>query len=344
MKRLFIIVLAFVCKTAFATSVELSPQEHQFFAALAQERYSEMAAKLFSTNVPFAYIYTNSLPRLDIDRMSNMDATSIHVFCALSDCLGYVQKAPGRKRGVWVPVSNTFGMTFDDQTKRLTRMRNGMLYEHTKTNGVQSAPELTVGEAVHRARGYLDILGIEVPAHMSLAGANFNATYDTTNCWSIIWLPRVNGYQFDSLFCRQIIHIQFHERLGLIEAGIQDYWPLPKSTEIHFSCEAAILKAEKVAPLVMETPFYRQCRLPGFKVEQLKNVQLLISAPNWLLDPKRAIWFFDKPPEETRLCWVVVFETVDTVPARPRNFKPMPPDIRIYIDAATGEIVGANFT
>jgi hypothetical protein len=344
MKHLVVIALAFVCQTAHTAIIEMDKEERQLFAALAQKRYAETALNLFSTNVPFASIYANPLPRLDISHTSDMDVASIHAFCALSEHLGYVQKAPGRKRGVWVPVSNTFSMGFDYRTKRLTRIRNGMLHEYTKTNCVQSTPELAVGEAVFRAKGYLEFLGIGIPAHMSLAGANFNATYDTTNCWSIIWLPRVNGYQFDALFCRQIIHVQFHERFGLIEAGIQDYWPLPKSTEIHFSCEAAILKAEKAAPLVMETPFYRQCRLPGFKVEQLKNAQLLISAPNWLLDPERAIWFFDKPPDETRLCWVVVFETVDTVRERPRNFKPMPPDIRIYIDAATGEIVGANFT
>ncbi len=343
MKRL-IIVMVFVCHTAYTAMIEMDKEERQFFSALAQKYYSETALRLFSTNVPFASMYTNPLPRLDISHTSDMDVTSIRVFCALSDYLGYVQKSSGRRRGVWVPVSNTFVMNFDYRTKRLTRIRNGILEEHTKTNGVQLIPELTVGEAVHRAKGYLDILGIEIPAHMSLANANFSATYDTTNCWSIMWLPRVNGYKFDPLFCRQTIHVQFHERFGLIEAGIQDYWPLPKSTEIHFSSEAAILKAEKAAPLVMETPFYRQCRLPGFKVEQLKSVQLLISAPNWLLDPKRAIWLFDKPPEETRLCWVVIFETKDTVSARPRNFKPIPPDIRIYIDAATGEIVGANFT
>jgi hypothetical protein len=237
-------------------------------------------------------------------------------------------------------------IAFDYRTKRLIRIRNGIVGEYIKANDAQSTPELSVGEAVHKAKGYLSVLGIEIPPHMSLAAALFNARCDAgiTNCWSVVWRPCVNGYSYDDLFCRQQVEVGFHERLGLTDAGIQDYWPLPKSTRIEISCEAAILKAEKAAPLVMETPYYRQCRLPEFKVKNLKYAWLLISAPNWLLDPKRAIWFFDKPPDETRLCWVVVFETVDTVRERPRNFKPMPPDIRIYIDAATGEIVEANFT
>ena len=75
----------------------------------------------------------------------------------------------------------------------------------------------------------------------------------------------------------------------------------------------------------------------------LHKAELLIAAPNWLLDPKRAVWLRDKPPEETRLCWVVTFTSVYTGKEEPGTML-APPMFIVYIDAATGEIVGANFT
>jgi hypothetical protein len=74
----------------------------------------------------------------------------------------------------------------------------------------------------------------------------------------------------------------------------------------------------------------------------MESAELRISVPNWLLDPARAVWIREKPPEETRLCWVVRFRTTDTVDRR--SMKLTPVEILIYIDAATGEVVGANFT
>ena len=110
------------------------------------------------------------------------------------------------------------------------------------------------------------------------------------------------------------------------------------------SREEAILKASRAVPLVMKTPQYLQSRLPGFKAKAVKSAELLVSVPNWLLDPARADWLPERPPKETRLCWVIRFTTADAIPVRPRDFKPIPPDILIYIDSGTGDIVGANFT
>ena len=110
------------------------------------------------------------------------------------------------------------------------------------------------------------------------------------------------------------------------------------------SREEAVLKASKAVPLAMKTPYYLRARLPGFKAKEVKSAELLISVPNWLLDPERANWLPSGPPKETRLCWVIRFTTADAIPVRPRNFKPIPPDVLIYIDSETGEIVGANFT
>ncbi len=107
--------------------------------------------------------------------------------------------------------------------------------------------------------------------------------------------------------------------------------------------DAAITKASKVVPLIQRSPYYLQCRLPGFVVSGVLKAELLVAAPNWLLDPKRAIWLRDKPPEETRLCWVVAFTSVYTGKTEPGELL-VPPVFLVYIDAATGEVVGANFT
>ncbi|MFA7054438.1 MAG: hypothetical protein WC328_15605 [Kiritimatiellia bacterium] len=118
---------------------------------------------------------------------------------------------------------------------------------------------------------------------------------------------------------------------------------MPKREDVVVTQDAAITKASIVVPLIQRSPYYLQCRLPGFVVSGVLTAELLVAAPNWLLDPKRAVWLRDRPPEETRLCWVVTFTSVYTGKAEPGELL-VPPLFLVYIDAATGEIVGANFT
>lgn len=75
----------------------------------------------------------------------------------------------------------------------------------------------------------------------------------------------------------------------------------------------------------------------------LREVELKVVAPNWLLDPKRAVWLRTKPAEEMRVCWAVHCLTrpgTEEITLK----KLLPPQIVIYIDAATGEAVGAGFS
>jgi hypothetical protein len=161
----------------------------------------------------------------------------------------------------------------------------------------------------------------------------------------VLWDSDINGYKFDDFFDNPpAANVMFHERFGFVVLAMSNPWPHPKSMKVCASREEAILKAAKAVPLVMKTQQYLRARLPGFKAKEVKNAELLISVPNWLLDPARADWLPEHPPKETRLCWVIRFTTADAIPLRPSNFKPIPPDILIYIDSETGEIVGANFT
>jgi hypothetical protein len=133
-------------------------------------------------------------------------------------------------------------------------------------------------------------------------------------------------------------------------AATSVFTPAPKSLEVSVTREDAVRKAMEAVPKVMETPFYQQTRADGFVADKVKSCELKVAIPNWLLDPKRAEWITEKLPEETRLCWVVRISTVDAKAAdRPKRKdgkvgELMRPDILVYIDAASGEIVGAYFT
>lgn len=319
---------------------------------------------LFSTNVPFASFYSSVCPKYDLTFKEDGYVFAIFMFDGYP---GYWHVPKGRKRGVLVPVDACISMSYDTRNDRIRSIHNGLLREYLKPDTVDTnnytrvwvdkpmlhdyskdsiadaTPTLSIAEAYERAKRYLDILGITLPTNHTLYTANFNSDPGISpHSWSLTWGPTDSKYKYDDspVSCEVV----FHERFGLLH--VRPGWIIsrPTAEEVNVSREQAILKGEKAAPLVMQTPFYLQCRLPDFKVKGVKSAELLISRPNWLLDPKRAIWAREPPTDETRLCWVVVFETADTVLARPRNFKPMPPDIRIYIDAATGEIVGANFT
>ena len=140
----------------------------------------------------------------------------------------------------------------------------------------------------------------------------------------------------------QSIVILFSEDHGFCSYGCNLSVPPPKRTIVKIVKEEAITRASKVAPLVMKTQFYQSARASGFVINGVRNAELKIAAPNWLLDPARAVWIREKPPEETRLCWIVTFSTVDTVNREGMNLSQV--DILVYLDADTVEIVGANFS
>jgi len=51
------------------------------------------------------------------------------------------------------------------------------------------------------------------------------------------------------------------------------------------------------------------------------------------------------PPQEVRLCWCVTFGIEETYPAEVVDRRPLlDPIIKVYIDADTGECVGADHT
>ena len=286
----------------------------------AKQWYAVLAPKLAPTNVPFADRYRQPF---------NPDG----------DPPAEIQKD---EKGALAYIRAQFMFILEQPSNRVVSVSNPALRKFIEANDTQEVAELTTDRAVEIANGYLQTIGFQCSHPLEMEDAQFNHFLDK-HVWTVTWRPVIDGYRFDAIssLLSQYVCVRFHEKYGFIGFGCNDVLPPPRTTEVKVTREFAVTKAERAAPLVMRTPFYLRCRDPNFKVKSLTSAELLIAAPNWLLDPKRAIWIHDKPPDETRLCWVVTFDTVAT---REASIGLIPPSILIYIDAATGEIVGANFT
>ncbi|MDD2598161.1 MAG: hypothetical protein PHO37_02890 [Kiritimatiellae bacterium] len=232
-------------------------------------------------------------------------------------------------------------MRINHKTKSL-QVVNCKLDDFVKKDPMK-IPGLSITEAIDKAMFYINKLDVDLPKEMSLKKVQFDKDYP--HCWEVRWGPSYGGYDYDDFVApyEQSIMVVFHETIGFCIYACGNDFPAPISTVTKVSKEDAVRRAEKAAPMVMKTPYYKMARVPGFKVSGLDKAELLIAAPNWLLDPSRAQWIRQEVPEESRLCWVITLLTVDTV-KREDGMLPIPPKIVVYIDAATGEIVGANFT
>lgn len=314
----------------------LSPQSQYYSSEqdrvfkTAEAFYKRYMPRLVPTNVPFAEIYTCPfrVPRGEINTKSGIYGNSFWI------------------GGMDVSIT----IRQDGSTNCLDVFSNVALSYYIKTNEIQNLPSFPLEKAYSTALHYLELLDIKVNEHAELSELAWGNDggrdeYGIPSVWRAVWRPSYGGFKYDD-FLKDIyyprIQVFFSEQYGFLSFSRTPFPPAPKTLEIRVSRKDAVFKAERAVPLVMMTPQYRQCRMPGFKPIRVKNMELRVAAPNWLLNPVRAVWLWEKPPEETRLCWIVRFATADTVDRG--EMKLIPPDILIYIDAATGEIVGANFT
>jgi hypothetical protein len=212
----------------------------------------------------------------------------------------------------------------------------------------QEKPHLSKSEVLDAARRYLATFHIPLLPEMQVK-ITYNEIWPF--CWHIRWHRCIQGYPWDDFYSSrdENVVVTFHEQFGLMIAANTVFSPAPKSLKVSVTREEAIRKAMANVPKVMGTPYYQELRADGFVADKVVSCELKVAIPNWLLDPQRAEWLPEKLPEETRLCWVVWVSTVDTKAAdRPKAkngtvVKLICPKILLYIDAATGEIVGANF-
>lgn len=210
--------------------------------------------------------------------------------------------------------------------------------------------QLGFSDAVERAKVYLDSYGIKLPESVRLKTVAFDRA-PFPGAWEVRWEPVWGGYAQDEFVSLpETAWVIFHEQLGLQSVGSGIMAPAPASLVVTISRDEAIYKAERLVADVMRTPYYRMARREGFKATALDSCELKVVKPNWLLDPQRASWPSPEEVIETRLCWMVRFNTdvigpdVDTKLEDGTVTKLKRPDIVIYIDAATGECVGAGYS
>lgn len=217
----------------------------------------------------------------------------------------------------------------------------------------EGRPQLTVSKAIDQAYRYLDVLEQEIPGNYAIADVFFGTDGDfpETPFWRVVWKPCVEGVFFDESdeMPKNNIQMVFHEKKGLARYSRKvDIFPSPETMEIEVQPAQAARKAALIFPQVLQTGVFR-----GWRGERehkgksrLVETRLVIFEPNWMLDPHRSIvWTPEsrEPPKETRLCWRIEFEVggeydPDTTGSHlPTNI------IWIFIDAQTGECVGANF-
>lgn len=210
-----------------------------------------------------------------------------------------------------------------------------------------STSSMDQNAAVERAKECCKAFEVAIPPHFKLTEAKFNIN----NRWHVRWQRFCGEYVWDERESSESVFVSFHEKDGLESISAKSCQPEPKSLDVKVSKEQATTKASKCVSLVQQSPIYRRYRMPGFVVKSLKSCELRIAVPNWFFDPKRAEVPRKEPAKETRLCWIVRFETVDSKAEqrglKDKNGKPLmlnAPTISIYIDAATGDVVGALFT
>ena len=225
-------------------------------------------------------------------------------------------------------------------------------WEYKPPSGWQETATLTREAAIERAKEYLKIFKIDVPPGYKLEEANFGRYGEEHSCWQVSWRRFSGPYQWDwySLGTESVF-VDFYEKEGLWGLySCRCDCPEPKRLEVKITKEEAIAKATRSVPLVQRNPSYRSSMRDGFVAKSVKSCELLVSAPNWWFDPKRCTFMsVGKAPTETRLCWKVELETIDSKEEKRRRKGELgpqdsliAPEMTIYIDAATGEAVGAS--
>lgn len=245
--------------------------------------------------------------------------------------------------GKIVNVRAGLHLILNHRTAEVIQLWNHNLVKYIAASAPQSLPKLSCGEAIVRAKEYLTALELELPTNCVIRVVAFDGDYPSQ--WEVRWVPLFGGYEIDDFVESDIqsMVVVFHEEYGFCGYGFDINVPPPATTVVNLSREQAISRASAVAPLVMETGFYKAARADGFKITGVSAVRICVAVPNWLLDPERAVWIRQAAPvEESRLCWIVTFATVDTVDRGDMILSRV--KVLVYIDAATGEVVGANFS
>jgi hypothetical protein len=220
----------------------------------------------------------------------------------------------------------------EKQAKGKPKPRNSAFYAYS----------LNPDQAVARARKGLQALGFDIPANYELSAVDVG--HDLDGVWSIRWSPVFEGIPFAGGQPSEVpgVAVEFSETLGMLRVRTSPILPEPKMREVRLSQQEAIQIAMKRWQEIEETPDYLRVHKPGYLFFSIEETALCVRAPNWYLDRERAAAVKGKPANETRICWRVHLLT--RLGAEPEGeVPPRPPEHFIYLDAATGECIAADF-
>lgn len=213
---------------------------------------------------------------------------------------------------------------------------------HSGTPNVRTVPMWDMATAIERAEKALKSYGWEVSADMQLNCVH----YSINGSWEIIWnrtfggVPEVKNDAPIDQVCVLIEEDGSGIRFIRWRRGAE-----PPGTTPKLSQTEAIVLAAKAVPQIMATDIYRSWMPKNLAPTELKNIDLCVSVPNWILNPKMTL-SIDKTMKDRRLCWRATFllyrrDTVGEQKGRP-VYQATQGLVHVYVDAISGEIVGGN--
>ena len=264
----------------------------------------------------------------------------------------------GIEYGLWTARAEAVWM-YLDADGRLLRIQNRQVMDAARARrGADEWASLTLPEVIERAHEYIELVGESIPANYAIVDIFFGTDDWLIDdpVWSVTWKRMIDGVRFDDSQGKwefqDRITVRFHEQLGLLSfSRTGDIYPAPRSMEVRLSATDAVRRAAGLAPRVLAGPYSQTWRggSEGQSITAVSDVRLVIFEPNWMLNPRRSTFWTEamlEPPRETRLCWRVELHVTahrqpdgELAPAHRRRVGV----VFIFIDARTGECVGATF-
>ena len=333
---LFLTVLTQGCSTPQVRNVASNEKQLRRDEAYLYEQYITIATRLIPRLWPEMDWSPDEIPPIEDFRV----ITSKRI-------KNYRPSLSGQR--VWMNIgvdSDTFLISNMEIRSQLKELR-----------GAGERPTLTINQAIARADEYLRLLEYEIPDNFVVS---VRFVFYRDPIWVVQWRPSVNGILFDNAGNRwksDLVAVEFHERLGLQRFNWRvGVYPEPKSMDVHVSPEVAARTAAPLAKKIMHSGYFRgwHGKNPERTLSEIMDTRLVIYEPNWIFSPLRSI--FLKPestelPKETRLCWRVTFVVKENTtrgglgdePNIVRIIHDSDKLIWIYIDAASGRCVGADY-
>lgn len=204
-------------------------------------------------------------------------------------------------------------------------------------------PKWDMTEAVKRASEGLQRFGWDIPSDLQLAQVQY--TLDGT--WYIIWHPTYGGVP-------EVKNDVALDQIGVVLDDDGDgvrftrfrRGPAPAHTVPKLSRTEGIVLATKAVPKIMATGIYRSWMPKDLSPIELKQFDLCVTVPNWILDPGGYKLSTNQVITERRLCWRAAFLLLrqDVVGEKDgkRFYRDTQGLVYVLVDAVTGEIVGGN--